>query len=135
MIDLIAKIESAAEGSMGISREIALVAGWHRITPAQMGRHHRSKGAWIAPQDWIGRHGDGKPILDSLRGTEMWRDPPHFSRSIDAALPWENIVQVTRIADDFWHAVHEAPDGTQTEGNGRNEACARRAAALKARTT
>lgn len=81
--DLITRIESAERGSRELDREIARLFGWHRVEP----RFARNKhGAWIAPEDFIGLHSDGSPILDSLHGTDLHREPPSFSVSLDAAL-------------------------------------------------
>lgn len=69
--------------SQELDRLIAPMIGWHRVKPRYTrGRH----GAWISPQDFGGTNSDGSPILDSLHGTEMWRDPPRFTSSVDAAL-------------------------------------------------
>lgn len=82
LTSLIERIEAATEGSRELDRLVARVAGWHRIEP----RHMRNKhGGWIAPQDWIGKHSDGSPMLDSLHGTDIHREVPKFSTSISAA--------------------------------------------------
>jgi hypothetical protein len=60
-------------------------------------------------------------------------DAPEYTGSLDAALPDENIVMITRVSDGAWDAIHEQPDGRQFKGRGRTEALARRIAALKAR--
>lgn len=70
--------------SMALSREVAKIAGWHRVEPRHMHRANRH-GAWISPTEWGGRDSQGKPVLDSLHGTEMHREPPDFVRSMDAA--------------------------------------------------
>lgn len=73
--EVIETLESAPGGSMGLSRVIAKAVGW-------INRGNSRKGEWFAPEDTR----DGKPLLDSLRGTDVHREPPDFSRSIDAAL-------------------------------------------------
>ena len=72
---LITKLEAAKEGSMGLSREVARAVGW-------INQGNSRRGEWFAPEDTR----DGKPVLDGLRGTDVHREPPDFSRSIDAAL-------------------------------------------------
>jgi hypothetical protein len=81
---LLERVRSAKEADQSLSRAIMLsLGGWHRVTPAQGGGKH---GKYIAPEDWMGRDSYGKPILDSLHGTTMYRDVPHVTSSIDAAL-------------------------------------------------
>lgn len=83
LLALAAEVEALRAPSKATDRKIALHFGWHRVEP----RHTRTKhGGWIAPQDWIGTLSDGSPILDSLHGTEIHRDPPVYTASIDAAL-------------------------------------------------
>ena len=73
--------------SKAIDREMAKCIGWHRVEP----RFARSKhGAWIAPEDWIGQMGDGSPILDSLHGTDMWPEVPHYTGDLEKTLAWLN---------------------------------------------
>lgn len=74
MRTLIDKLEAAQAGSMGLSREVARAAGW-------INRGNSRHGEWFAPEDVR----DGKPVLDSLRGTTVYREPPDFTRSLDAA--------------------------------------------------
>jgi hypothetical protein len=63
------------------------------------------------------------------------RDPPvpHYTTSLDAALPDEKIIK-TEIDAQGWHATALAVDGRSVYGFGRTEALARRIAALKARS-
>ena len=66
-----------------LDRAVARQIGWHRVEP----RFSRSKhGAWIAPEDFIGTYADGRPILDSLHGTDMHREVPAFTGSLDASV-------------------------------------------------
>jgi hypothetical protein len=74
-VTLVAKLETATEPSMALSREVARAVGW-------VNRGNSRKGEWFHPSDVR----DGKPVLDSLRGTDVHRDPPHFTGSFDAAL-------------------------------------------------
>jgi hypothetical protein len=67
-----------------LSRELQVVfGGWHRFTPSQLGR---SNPGFIAPEDYIGRTSHGSPILDSLHGTTIWREPPDVTIDLDATL-------------------------------------------------
>ncbi len=81
--ELIAALEAADGPSRELDATIAKDAGWHRVEP----RHaKRSGGAWIAPEDFLGVMSNGAPILDSLHGTDMHKDVPRYTSSIDAAL-------------------------------------------------
>lgn len=81
--ELITALEAADGPSRRLDAEIAKDAGWHRVEP----RHaKRSGGAWIAPEDFLGVTSNGAPILDSLHGTDMHKDVPRYTSSIDAAL-------------------------------------------------
>lgn len=81
--ELVARLEAASVGSRELDGLLARQFGWHRIEP----RHARNKaGGWIAPEDFLGLHGDGSPRFDSLHGTDIHRDPPRLSQSLDAAL-------------------------------------------------
>lgn len=98
--DLIRGLEEAEAGSASLDREIARAFGWHRVEP----RHARNKhGGWIAPEDFMGVYSDGSPVLDSLRGTSIWRDPPTFTTSLDAAL-----ALAERLGMDQWHVAYAA---------------------------
>ena len=80
---LIERLEAATVGSRELDGVLARHFGWHRVEP----RHTRSKGGgWIAPEDFMGVNSDGSPRLDGLHGTEIHRDPPRLSQSLDAAL-------------------------------------------------
>jgi hypothetical protein len=43
-------------------------------------------GGWIAPEDFMGVNSDGSPRLDGLHATDIHRDPPRVSKSLDAVL-------------------------------------------------
>ena len=59
--------------------------------------------------------------------------PSPFTRSIDAAIPGENIVlAIYSTKRSRWAAVQKSADGREFLGWGATEALARRAAALKA---
>ena len=127
--ELISRMEKAEGPSMELARIIQCqYGGWHRVTPSQLGKKH---GGFIAPQDWIGQHSNGAPILDSLHGTDIHRDVPDCLSSIDAAVAFaervlpdinvwglefergkcEATVQRNGVAPGHWayFAVHAVP--------------------------
>ena len=62
-----------------LNREVALAIGWYRRTPSK----GRSKyPTWVHPDDCR----DGKPIYDSLHGTNIWREPLNYLTSLEAAM-------------------------------------------------
>ena len=66
------------------------------------------------------------------------KDAPHYTTSLDAKLPWENIVEMRYYIDpdgrdSAYTTIHEAEDGRLFEGKAKTEALARRIAALRAR--
>ncbi len=65
----------------------------------------------------------------------LGRDVPHYSASLDAKLPWENIVYVRQCGKSLWYAVHEEykPTHRKIEGRAKTEPLARRIAALRAK--
>lgn len=75
------RCENATGPDRALDRLIALACGWQRFTPSQV---RRGTPGWIAPEDYIGRRSDGSPILDSLHGTTINRNPPAFTASLDA---------------------------------------------------
>ena len=79
--DLIARVEAADEGSRELDCLIAKQVGWFRYT-RELGCTIK-RGGWIAPEDFRGTDSAGRPILDSLHGTTIHRDPPRFTRSLD----------------------------------------------------
>jgi hypothetical protein len=102
--ELIAALEAATGPTIALSRDVARFCGWFRVAP----RFHKG-GGWISPQDFLGADDDGRPGLDSLHGTEIHRDPPHFTASIDAALTLvpegREAVVYTAGGADVWHAT------------------------------
>lgn len=79
MTNLSTLIEGLDGPSRAINREVALAVGWVRKTPSEAGRKHP---AWYHPDDCR----DGKVVMDSLHGTDVWREPLDYVASIDAAL-------------------------------------------------
>jgi hypothetical protein len=76
---LIEQIEAAAEPSKALDRKIALAVGWVRQSPTEARRKHP---AWFHPDDCR----NGRVVMDSLHGTDVWRDPLAYTTSVDAAL-------------------------------------------------
>jgi hypothetical protein len=62
-----------------LTSEIARALGWVRVTPSEA---RNKTGHWVAPEDCR----NGKPVYDSLHGTEVHRTPPLWLWSLDAAL-------------------------------------------------
>lgn len=115
--DLSGVIERASSLT-GPSREVdrliqCSIGGWHRVTPSQARNKH---GAFIAPGDWIGRHGDGSPILDSLHGTTMHRDVPAVTASVDAAMSLAARALTGWVFDEIAQDYATAPDGYHAFG-------------------
>jgi len=116
--------------SRELNRLLAKASGWHRVTPSKGGGKY---GGWIAPEDFLGTHSDGAPILDGLHGTDIRREPPDFTGSLDAKLPGENIVS-TGLAREKWQAVNKDKYKNYIGGtNPHSEAMSRRAAAWRSR--
>ncbi len=84
LLALAERVEAATGADRtGLRNAVALAIGWHRVEP----RFTKSKnGAWIKPSDFLGVRSDGSPVLDSLHGTDMHRDPPNYLESLDAAV-------------------------------------------------
>lgn len=81
--ELIERLEKAEGPSRELDALVCRATGWHRVEPRFTSN---KKGGWIAPGDFIGTHSDGGPILDSMLGTTIHRDPAPFTSSLDAAM-------------------------------------------------
>ena len=131
MKDLIARLEQAPEGSRELDAEIHCLITPGRIVHPKSERGytqddllHKARNAGLAQSEFISRS----------RGPS-----PHYTASVDAKLPGENIVQVKAPG---WNSVKppgmwEAACATSLPGQliygyGHTEALARRIAALKA---
>lgn len=63
-----------------LSRDIQCqIGGWYRRTPSEGKSRHPT---FIHPDDCR----DGKPLYDSLHGTDIWREPTDVIASFDGAL-------------------------------------------------
>lgn len=107
---LIARLEVAKEGSRELDRDIALAVGWYPTGIEEIGCFF-------------------DPATGGLRG-EI-HEAPHYTTSLDAALPWENICGVVRMGDGTWAAKHVTKDRVVKVARAATEVLARRAAALK----
>lgn len=135
---LIAALEQAEVGSRELDGEIAIAIGW---TCNQIGE---ARWLWTAlediedPDDWTGPMcTDAGEYIRGVHGSV-----PHYSTSLDAALPGENIIEIKRISlnngeGEFlghaWVATHadQETDANNT-AEARTEVIARRLAKLKA---
>jgi hypothetical protein len=105
MTALAEKVEALSGPSQEVDRLVAQQAGWFRVAPRFTNNRH---GGWIAPVDFLGADPDGRPRLDSLHGTTIYRDPPRYTASVDAvlALIAEKLPQA---AFDLRRRQHEGP--------------------------
>lgn len=143
LLDLAARCEALDGRNNGgdmtlLTSEIARALGWVRVTPSEA---RNKTGHWVAPQDCR----NGKPIYDSLHGTEVHRAPPPWLWSLDAAMTlvpegwWLVRFGYVPAPRAHWHATlrRELPggqDGTVSTGTyGDTPALALCAAALRAR--
>ena len=140
MKDLIKKLEEVPKGSRELDSFLADGLDWHSANPEfayvrywrqfDPKNHSYESISWSPPDDW-----GGGPW-----GTKL----PHYTTSLDAALPWESIVEAKLHEspdgdEPYWTALHCAPGQAFAgstiqvyEGRGCTEAIARRLAALKA---
>lgn len=128
--------ERAAGPDKALNRAIARAVGWGYQTPSEA---KRSNPAWFHPDDCRG----GKPVFDSLHGTDVWREPSDYVGTLDAAktvVPqgWKmrQMNCSAPCADDrSWHInLHGGREGEDTfVGRGPTIELALCAAALRAR--
>ena len=98
---LIERLETATGPSKSLSRDIQCrVGGWYRRTPSEGRTRHPT---FIHPNACR----DGKPVYDSLHGTDIWREPPDVTASLDAAM-----ALVERVRPGAGWAVGKTPGGT-----------------------
>ena len=121
--DLIARLEKATEGSRELDGAVAIL-----LSPSERKTSHKA-GFFLA-----------------LCGDQFWRDfkAPHYTTSLDAKLPGENITKVEAPHDvsfpenekcnTMWRAtcVVNESEHPGIFGYGHTEALARRHAALRA---
>lgn len=131
LLALAKRCEQASKPDNVLNRAIARAVGWGYRTPSEAGR---KSPAWFHPDDCR----DGKPVLDSLHGTDVWREPSPYVFSLDAALTLVPEGMVTNAGNDVrnWAFVWlDTPDydGVPYEGRADTLALAIAAAALRAR--
>ena len=106
LVALAGRCEAATGANNALNREVALACGWHRYSPSEI---HKSNPGWIAPEDFIGEHvrkdGRRSPILDSLHGTSIWREPRNYLASLDAAMTLCGDDEITELLNDAMEAV------------------------------
>ena len=138
--ELIARLEAASEGTRELDAEIWMLQGFFRELSEKWQIPTSPKPTFV--ETW--RTPGGRELSPFFEDGGIWDDradvPPHYTTSLDAKLPGENIVEMT------WHEViegeplgevceawHEDRDtGKRTLGQGNTEPLARRVAALKA---
>jgi len=81
LLELAARVEAAPVNRKDrtLNREVALAVGWARLTPSES---RKSYPTWYHPSDVR----DGRPVFDSLHGTEVWREPSNYLGSLDDAM-------------------------------------------------
>lgn len=130
--ELAARVEAATwpQHDRVLNREVALAVGWCRRTPSQGRTKHPT---WFHPDDCR----NGEPVLDSLRGTDVWREPLDYLGSLDAAMTLVPIGSAAIHIGIFPEGAHckifmdEDGDATST-GNSKTPAIALTAATLRA---
>lgn len=112
LMTLLKRVDEAEGTDRCLARAIqCTIGGWHRVEP----RHTKSKhGAYIAPCDWLGAGSDGCPILDGLHGTDMHRDVPDCTTSLDAAV---SLVEEV-LPKAWWNIGREGGASIGPEGVG-----------------
>lgn len=79
LLALAARCEKDTGADNVLNRAIARAVGWGYQTPSEA---RRKNPAWFHPDDCR----NGQPVLDSLHGTDVWREPLQYLTSLDAAL-------------------------------------------------
>jgi len=100
MISLAERCEAARLPNKALNREVARAVGWGYQTPSEA---RRSNPAWFHPSDCR----DGKPVIDSLHGTDVWREPLDYLGSLDAAMtlvPEDSRNDWSLIGGRYWQA-------------------------------
>ncbi len=138
---LIAKLV-AGEGSREL--DVRITAQLHPETPVMTDGGGYGPNAhaveYTALSEMIEPWTSGAPV-DARAQNHHWDslgmtvDAPHYTTSIDAKLPGENIVEMSKHDGVYrvWHADEYGEDGRQVKGEHKIEAIARRIAALRAR--
>jgi hypothetical protein len=109
LLELADRVESGEGDVRALNREVALANGWHRYSPSEISK---SNPGWIAPEDFIGENvgEDGRrhPVLDSLHGTTIWREPRAYLAAFDAALSLCSDESASEILNEAMEALSVA---------------------------
>lgn len=121
-----------------------------RLEKAPFGEHELN-GLVAEALGWTRGYRDHSIITGNpMPRIETWTDPsgkhvdlrpPEYTTSLDAALPGENIIEVTWLGNVGghkgyrWSALNKGSDGCLTDGYAHTEVLARRIAVLRARQT
>jgi hypothetical protein len=102
LLALAERVEALTHADKAVNRAVARAVGWGYQTPSEA---KRKNPAWFHPDDCR----DGKPVIDSLHGTDMWREPLNYLGSLDAAVklvPEGAAWEIHRtIGGQFWADV------------------------------
>ncbi len=115
MSDLLSRLEAVPEGNRDFDVELHFLALNPEENPSGLFSYGRN---WLGKELWLGAVREGCP---------------HYTTSLDAKLPGENIVK-TELCSGEWVAYHDPGEHhPYVKGYGHTEALARRGAALRAR--
>jgi hypothetical protein len=132
LLNLAERCEAASGPDRVLNRAIARAVGWGYQTPSEAGRKNP---AWFHPNDCR----DGKPVLDSLHGTDVWREPLDYVASLDAAVALVPEGCTWELSTDFSppHAgiYIDLGDEPQCQADAATPALALTAASLRARAS
>ena len=124
--DLITRMEQAPEGS----RELDALC--HQSATGCLGHILRNETTSEA-SFWISKASPSTD-MDDADWCINERVLPHYTTSLDAKLPWENIVYVMKLGESRWETRHQNESGLSYEdGIAATEPLARRLAAMKGR--
>lgn len=154
MKDLIEKLEQASEGSRTLDGELwlaineppASLRGAYGVMLHAPDCRRNPNASPAGCTCGAATYNDNAPWVRGFIAAKGAEDypcqhlVPRWTTSLDAALPYEDVVQVKRLTyghpdGDKWEAVHKYDSLGVTAGVGRTETLARRIAALKARAT
>lgn len=111
LADLLKRVTEASGSDKALARAIQCeVGGWYRRTPSEGRTKHPT---FIHPDDVR----DGKPVYDSLHGTDVWPDVPDVTASLDAALVLVHRLGFSGIINTWRPFANVARDGSFSPGN------------------
>ncbi len=121
--ELLTRIEVAPEGGRELDHDIAFAVRWRPDEVGDPGSA-RSFAKHEAAHDYATAWISHKSMNPS------WKIP-HYSTSLDAKLPGENIVSMITLPDGRFYATHDRGDNDFTSGLAHTEPLSRRAAAIR----